>query len=80
MPVASDNKRVAVIGSGLIGRAWAIVFAGAAPFRYRRVTRRQPPRASSSWQHSSPAVAPANTIVIKFFRAAGFARSSMPAR
>ena len=29
MPVASDNKRVAVIGSGLIGRAWAIVFTGA---------------------------------------------------
>jgi 3-hydroxyacyl-CoA dehydrogenase len=30
--VASDNnrvKRVAIVGSGLIGRAWAIVFAGA---------------------------------------------------
>ncbi len=27
--MASDGKRVAVIGAGLIGRAWAIVFAGA---------------------------------------------------
>ena len=24
-----DNKRVAIVGSGLIGRAWAVVFAGA---------------------------------------------------
>ena len=28
MAVASDNKRVAVVGSGLIGRAWGTVFAG----------------------------------------------------
>jgi 3-hydroxyacyl-CoA dehydrogenase len=28
MAVASDNKRVAIVGSGLIGRAWATVFAG----------------------------------------------------
>jgi 3-hydroxyacyl-CoA dehydrogenase len=27
--VASDNKHVTVVGAGLIGRAWAIVFAGA---------------------------------------------------
>jgi L-gulonate 3-dehydrogenase len=26
--MAADNKRVAIIGSGLIGRAWATVFAG----------------------------------------------------
>lgn len=26
--MAADNKRVAIVGSGLIGRAWAIVFAG----------------------------------------------------